>query len=100
MADKRDGKPSFEELYAKLEAAVEKLERGGLSLEDSIALYEEGMQLAKRCQTLLDSAEQRITKLRESFGQATSPAPAREEAPVAVESEPFDGDEGYPYEEE
>jgi exodeoxyribonuclease VII small subunit len=98
MADKRDGKPSFEELYAKLEAAVEKLERGGLSLEDSIALYEEGMQVAKRCQALLDGAEQRIVKLRESFAQR--PPAARDEAPVAVESEPFEDDDGYAMDEE
>ena len=61
---------SFEALYQRLEEAVGKLEKGGLPLEQSIALYEEGMELAKRCQALLDGAEQRITKLRESFGQA------------------------------
>ena len=69
MTAKKD--TSFEQLYKQLEETVGKLEKGGLPLEDSIALYEEGMELAKRCQTLLDSAEQRITKLRESFGQAT-----------------------------
>ena len=71
----------FEELYRKLEESVGKLERGGLSLEESITLYEEGMELAKRCQTILDGAEQRITKLRESLGQ-----PALEGA--SVETEP------------
>ena len=70
---------SFEQLYAQLEETVGKLEKGGLPLEDSIALYEEGMELAKRCQKLLDSAEQRITKLRESFGQA---APAAGDQPA------------------
>ena len=71
----------FEELYRKLEESVGKLERGGLSLEESITLYEEGMELAKRCQTILDGAEQRITKLRESLGQ-----PALEGASVAEET--------------
>ena len=61
----------FEALYGRLEETVEKLERGGLSLEESITLYEEGMTLAKRCQGILDSTEQRITKLRESFGQTS-----------------------------
>ena len=34
------------------------------------------MELAKRCQTILDKAEQRITKLRESFAQAPAPSAA------------------------
>ena len=70
----------FEGLYRRLEETVEKLERGGLSLEESITLYEEGMALAKRCQAILDGAEQRITKLRESFGQ-----PANDEATAPEE---------------
>ena len=82
MSAKRDSQ-SFEELYRRLEEAVEKLERGGLSLEESITLYEQGMELAKRCQEVLDKAELRITKLRESFAQ---PSPQ----PAAVEDGAFD----------
>ncbi len=78
MPAKRDTQ-SFEELYRRLEDTVEKLERGGLPLEQSIALYEEGMELAKRCQTILDGAEQRITKLRESFAQPAAVTAAVEE---------------------
>ncbi len=76
--------PPFEDLYKNLEETVEKLEKGGLSLEQSIALYEEGMQLAKQCQGILDGAEQRITKLRESFTEAPADEPAKEpeEAPL------------------
>ena len=86
MTAKRDKQP-FEELYQKLEETVEKLERGGLPLEQSIALYDEGMELAKRCQTILDGAEQRITKLRDSFVQAAPPEePAAEEEPVEEEA--------------
>ncbi len=69
-AKKKD--PPFEELYGKLEQTVDKLEQGGLPLEQSIALYEEGMGLAKQCQSILDGAEQRITKLRDSFNQAAA----------------------------
>jgi exodeoxyribonuclease VII small subunit len=78
MPAKRNGQP-FEDLYKKLEETVDKLEKGGLPLEESIALYEEGMALAKRCQEVLDGAELRITKLREAFTQA-SREPAPEEA--------------------
>ena len=86
MSAKRD-QPPFEELYRRLEDTVAKLERGGLALEESITLYEEGMELAKRCQALLDTAEQRITKLRESFSQ---PAADEEEA---MEEEAFPAEE-------
>jgi exodeoxyribonuclease VII small subunit len=58
---------SFESLYARLEEAVSKLEKGGLTLEESLSLYEEGVQLARRCQEMLQQAELRITRLQESF---------------------------------
>ena len=68
MAKEPRTQPStFEQLYAKLEETVTKIEAGGLPLEETLALYEEGMALAKRCQDRLDDAEQKITKLRESF---------------------------------
>jgi len=87
MTPKQDG-PPFEELYKQLEETVEKLEKGGLPLEQSIALYEEGMELAKRCQTILDGAEQRITRLKESFTQgAPTGAPPDDEAALELESE-------------
>lgn len=76
---------TFEEVYRRLEETVEKLEKGGLPLEQSIALYEEGMELAKRCQTVLDDAEQRITKLRDSFAQPADEEPVEEEAMEAEE---------------
>jgi exodeoxyribonuclease VII small subunit len=64
----KETKPdSFEKLYARLEDTVGKLEAGGLPLEQAIALYEEGMTLAKQCQERLDAAELKITKLKESF---------------------------------
>jgi exodeoxyribonuclease VII small subunit len=63
----RQQEETFEQLYEKLENAVGRLEKGGLSLDEAIALYEEGMALARECQQRLHGAEQRITKLRESF---------------------------------
>ncbi|HYM15176.1 MAG TPA: exodeoxyribonuclease VII small subunit [Dehalococcoidia bacterium] len=58
---------TFEQLYARLEAQVARLEQGGLPLDEAIALYEEGMTIARQCQERLDQAEMKITKLRESF---------------------------------
>ena len=63
-------KVSFEELYRQLEEQVARLEQGGLSLDDSLAAYEEAVVLAQRCQEMLEQAELRITKLRDSFGVA------------------------------
>ena len=56
--------PPFEELYKLLEEKVSLLEQGGLSLDDSLAAYEDAVALARSCQQLLDTAELRITRLR------------------------------------
>jgi exodeoxyribonuclease VII small subunit len=55
----------FEALYSKLEAVAARLDQGDLTLEQSVALYEEGMALAERCQTQLADIEQRIEHLRQ-----------------------------------
>ena len=70
---------TFEQLYARLEAAVAQLETGGLPLEEAIDLYEQGMTLARQCQERLDKAELKITKLRESF----APVPPRSNGAAA-----------------
>jgi exodeoxyribonuclease VII small subunit len=57
---------SFEAAYAQLETIIEQLESGAVSLEESVALFEQGRQLAGYCQSLLDSAELRINKLTDS----------------------------------
>jgi len=64
--------PSFEELYQELEAKVALLEQGGLSLDDSLAAYEQAILLAQQCQKLLDGAELRITRLKESIDSTAS----------------------------
>jgi len=46
-----------------LEGIVTKLEAGGISLEESLVLFERGMKLVSLCQGKLDSAEQRIESL-------------------------------------
>jgi exodeoxyribonuclease VII small subunit len=76
---------TFEQLYARLEEQVAKLEQGGLPLEEAIALYEEGMTLARACQERLDEAELKITKLRESF--ASVPPSRDSEVPEQVDDD-------------
>lgn len=65
-ADSEDG-ARFEELYERLQAVTARLESGELSLDESLALYDEGMRLAVRCQQLLGEAEQQIEVLRQAF---------------------------------
>lgn len=69
---------SFEAVYKRLEETVRRLEEGGLTLDEAIALYEEGMDLARRCQALLDQAELRVTTLQELFA-GTHPMPDEDE---------------------
>ena len=64
----RDGF-SFEEAFKKLEATAQSLEAGGLTLEQTTRLYEEGLRLARICSELLSAAELRITRIQTSFGE-------------------------------
>jgi exodeoxyribonuclease VII small subunit len=51
---------AFEKDLEKLEKTVQALEEGGLSLEDALKRFEEGIRLAKRCEKVLSEAEKRI----------------------------------------
>jgi exodeoxyribonuclease VII small subunit len=55
----------FEEAFRELEAIVAQLEGDGQSLEDLLALYERGQQLAARCSAQLDDAELRVQRLHQ-----------------------------------
>ncbi len=62
--------PQFERAMAELEALVERLEGDGLTLEESLAVFERGIGLTRACQHALDAAEQRVRILTESSGTA------------------------------
>ena len=62
---------SFEEAFQRLNEMAESLDDGGLSLADATARYEEGMNLVRRCNQLLDEAELKITNLKDSFALAS-----------------------------
>ncbi|MFT4742133.1 MAG: exodeoxyribonuclease VII small subunit [Yoonia sp.] len=67
---------SFEQAIAALEQVVGQLERGDVALDESIALYERGAALRKRCQDELKRAEEKVAKLTiDADGNAVGTAP-------------------------
>ncbi|MFI5889328.1 exodeoxyribonuclease VII small subunit [Actinoplanes sp. NPDC051513] len=59
-----DDNLSYEQARTELAAVVERLEQGGSSLEESLALWERGEKLADVCQRWLDGARERIDAAR------------------------------------
>ena len=60
---------NFEENMEKLEKIVQELEKGELNLDESIKKFEEGMQVSKECNKMLEEAEKKITILLEENGE-------------------------------
>jgi len=56
-------KESFESMLARLEEIVEKMESGGLELEEAMKLYDEGSRHAAKLQSMLADARDRVMKL-------------------------------------
>lgn len=54
----------FEAAFKELEAIVEQLESGDLSLDETLAAYERGMQRLRECQRALDAADARLAELQ------------------------------------
>ena len=59
----------FEHSLEELEAIVEKMERGELSLEQSLEAFEKGVKLTRNCQATLRKAEQRVHELLKENGE-------------------------------
>jgi exodeoxyribonuclease VII small subunit len=60
--------PGFDQILARLREVVSRLESGDLTLEQSLQIYEEGVQLARRGQHLLATAERRVEILVSASG--------------------------------
>jgi exodeoxyribonuclease VII small subunit len=71
----------FEAAIAELESIVKKLEEGDLALEQSLALYERGVQLSRFCHARLEAAERRIEILNERGEVKPAPAALASEEP-------------------
>lgn len=67
MADtpKKDPAMDFEQSLVELDGLVEKMEQGGLSLQDSLQYFERGIALIRHCQQALTFAEQKVKILTE-----------------------------------
>jgi exodeoxyribonuclease VII small subunit len=80
---KSNEKLSYEEAFNRLQETSARLEQGSLTLDQSLALYEEGVALARHCRELLEQAELRLTQI--APGQ-----PAQEEEAVTeIEDDDF-----------
>ncbi len=60
---KKNEQNTFDQSLKKLEEVVKRLETGELTLEDSIELYQEGMELARQCHVKLEAAEQKVQQI-------------------------------------
>jgi len=72
----------FEDELAALESVVERLERGDLTLEESVKLFEEGVALSNACKVELESAEGKIQVLMEARDGGMQAAELDEDAEV------------------
>jgi len=68
MARKKTA-PDFEQSLQTLEALVERMESGELTLEKSLEAFEQGIRLTKECQQALREAEQKVQILMSQNGQ-------------------------------
>ena len=95
MPDRQSAPESFESALAELEALVEKMERGDLSLEDSVGAYERGVVLHRYCETALSAAERKVRILTDGSGDGAAPEALQGfEAESGAPGAPDDGGPG------
>ncbi len=68
-------KKTYEEAALRLEEIAEKMETNDVSLEESVRLYKEGMELALVCREKLDSIQKEVVELRKNFDGSFSLKP-------------------------
>jgi len=66
---KKTSKHSYENIIIQLEQIVDQMEKGDVSLEKNLQLFEEGVTLIKDCKERLDNAELKVKKLLRSSGE-------------------------------
>ena len=87
--------PSFEKGLAELEQIVAKLEKGGVALNESLALFERGVKLARFLRDELDRAEKKVEVLLKDGKGEMKRAPFRPDAEAEADEneEPDDEDD-------
>ncbi len=66
--NKDSKEPDFEEALSEIDSIVTKLEGGELSLDDSLRMFQRGMELVDSCSRKLDKAEEKLKVLIEGAG--------------------------------
>jgi exodeoxyribonuclease VII small subunit len=66
MTDSKKKGDRFEDQLARLEEIVDRLEDESVGLEEALGLFENGIELARRCRARLEEVEQRVSQLLES----------------------------------
>lgn len=64
-AGEKAAQPDMEEALKELDGIVERLESREISLEDSFAMYQKGMELLKQCSSKIDMVEKKMLKMNE-----------------------------------
>ena len=83
MATKEKSGEQYSDVVQRLQALVEQLESGGLSLEDSLERFAEGIQLVRKGEKLLSEAEKRIEQLlSDDSGTKVAPLELKEAGPA------------------
>ena len=70
--------PTFEQALQELEDVIARLEAGGQTLDETMALFERGQKLVARCSTALDQAELRLQQLKPAGDGGYTAAPLDE----------------------
>ena len=70
MAENDNPAPPFEQALSELEALVESLEHGDMSLEESLKSFERGVELTRACEQSLKAAEQKVRILAQKNSKA------------------------------
>ncbi len=70
----------FEEMLKRLEDIVDKMEGGNITLEESLAAFEEGIKLSRMCAKKLDEAQRKVEILLQQEGETTAVPFAGEES--------------------
>lgn len=88
--DDGGSEPSFEEALTGLESIVEAMEHDNLPLEDLVSQYEKGSALLKRCESILESARDRIELITLRNESTESPSKTATQAAAPSQSDSQD----------